>query len=479
LNVQLILIGSPSSLAAPVSDLTFSQTLDQLPSSALWAIKEYFSPSDICSILIAALTNGTTHAISDGSFKDKFGTSAFTIVDDHISSIIGLNVVPGHPEDQSAYRSELTGLYAIVLVADLLCSWADITTGAIEVGCNRLSTLNKAFDTWPLEPADPHFDMLSALRKMISDSPLTWTTRHIEGHQENDATVELDLWAKQNIKMDNLAKVFWMQYSHSVPVFYPISDEGFQVWLGDRKLSSSRSAVSFDHIHGKTLLSWYSSHLCFPACYELHIDWDVCEATLRRLPMGRSRWVLKHTSGFCGVGTKMVQWREQPSPACTQCDLTEDACHVWLCQEPAVFFVWALLMSSFSDWLVSVHTNTAIIYWIVRRLTEWRSSDPFSLIYADLPGLQLAIEARDRIGWLAFFEGCIAVEWAGVQEAHFILLGRRNTGKRWATSLVVKLLQVAWDLCDNQNQVKHNLETAQDLAIRGCRDSILLAICLE
>jgi hypothetical protein len=89
LNVQLLLIGSPSSLAVPVSDLTFSQTLDQLPASALWKIKEYSSPSDLSSILIAALTNGIARAISDGSSIDKFGISAFTIVDDHINSIIG------------------------------------------------------------------------------------------------------------------------------------------------------------------------------------------------------------------------------------------------------------------------------------------------------------------------------------------------------------------------------------------------------
>ena len=39
----------------------------------------------------------------------------------------------------------------------------------------------------------------------------------------------------------------------------------------------------------------------------------------------------------------------------------------------------------------------------------------------------------------------------GVQEAHFLWLGRRNTGKLWATSLVVKLLEVACDLLDHLN----------------------------
>jgi hypothetical protein len=89
-----------------------------------------------------------------------------------------------------------------------------------------------------------------------------------------------------------------------------------------------------------------------------------------------------------------------------------------------------------------------------------------------MPGLLQAINARDRIGWLPFLEGCIAVELAGVQDAHFLWLGRRNTGKRWAASLVVKLWEVAWDLWDHRNQVKKRVETAQDIAHR---DAIVLA----
>jgi hypothetical protein len=119
------------------------------------------------------LGSGTARAVSDGSFKDKFGTAAFTVVDDMDTSIIGLNVVPGHPDDQGAYRSELAGLFGIVLVFNLPCRWAGISSGAIEVGCDGLSALTKAFDTWPLEPDDPHFDMLSAVRTMIADSPVS------------------------------------------------------------------------------------------------------------------------------------------------------------------------------------------------------------------------------------------------------------------------------------------------------------------
>ena len=155
--------------------------------------------------------------------------------------------------------------------------------------------------------------------------------------------------------------------------------------------------------------------------------------------MGRRRWVSKCTSGICRVDSELVQWREQPTLDCPRCGEHENARHVWTHQEPAVFFVWVLLMSTFSKWLELVHTAKDMTCSIIQRLIEWRSSEPFSRAQSNMPGLLQAINAQDRIGWLAFLEGCIAVKWAGVQEAHFLWLSGQNTGKQWAASLVVKL----------------------------------------
>jgi hypothetical protein len=94
----------------------------------------------------------------------------------------------------------------------------------------------------------------------------------------------------------------------------------------------------------------------------------------------------------------MVKWKEQLTPACPRCGIAENARHVWLCQDPAVFFVWALLMSALSDWMESVNTATEITFWIIRRLTEWRSAKPLSQVHTDLPGLFQAIVAQDHIG---------------------------------------------------------------------------------
>jgi hypothetical protein len=145
----------------------------------------------------------------------------------------------------------------------------------IEVGCDGLSALNKAFDMWPLNPDGPYFDMLNSLRAMIAESPITWTTRNVDGHQDDDINATLDWWAWQNIQMDNLAKVFWMNHLHAAPVQYSISHEGFQVWLGDHKLSSSPSSAFFDHIPEKTILACHATHHRFPAYYAQCINWAI------------------------------------------------------------------------------------------------------------------------------------------------------------------------------------------------------------
>jgi hypothetical protein len=58
---------------------------------------------------------GYVCAVSDGSFKNAHGTAAWIITISNKCIIKGRSIAPGHPEDQSAYRSELTGLYGIVM----------------------------------------------------------------------------------------------------------------------------------------------------------------------------------------------------------------------------------------------------------------------------------------------------------------------------------------------------------------------------
>ena len=44
---------------------------------------------------------------------------------------------------------------------------------------------------------------------MLASSPIKWTCHHVAGHQDDDGIKVLDRWAKLNIEMDSLVKVYW------------------------------------------------------------------------------------------------------------------------------------------------------------------------------------------------------------------------------------------------------------------------------
>jgi hypothetical protein len=120
--------------------------------------------------------------VSDGPFKDQYGTSEWAIeaessVDRCTGVDIppadeskenrckGVNIGPGAPTDQSAYRSEVAGLFGIATAVRDICAFRDITAGMVYLGCDGLSTLLNCIDIDSVaKPTAPHFDLITATR---------------------------------------------------------------------------------------------------------------------------------------------------------------------------------------------------------------------------------------------------------------------------------------------------------------------------
>jgi hypothetical protein len=91
-----------------------------------------------------SITENDAYAISDGSYKDTYGTAVWLI-----KGIAGVNTIsvcvlcPGLDEVYSSYRSELSGIYALFTVVNSPCFHYRITEGSITIGCNRDSALKK------------------------------------------------------------------------------------------------------------------------------------------------------------------------------------------------------------------------------------------------------------------------------------------------------------------------------------------------
>jgi hypothetical protein len=54
----------------------------------------------------------------------------------------GLNVTPGRHDDQSAFRSEVGGIYTMAEAIELICKFFHISNGSVSFGSDREAVLH-------------------------------------------------------------------------------------------------------------------------------------------------------------------------------------------------------------------------------------------------------------------------------------------------------------------------------------------------
>ena len=69
---------------------------------------------------------------------------------------------------------------------------------------------------------------------------------------------------------------------------------------------------------------------------------------------------------------------------------------------------------------------------------------------------QHAIDNQNKLGWFPMIMGYISLHWRGVQQAYYVSLGRRNTGKQWAIQLIIQFFNVSWDMWEHRNGITHD-----------------------
>ena len=138
--------------------------------------------------IVADIANGKSVGVSDGSFKDEGGTAAWIIENEAgTQRIMGTVEVPGHGSDQSAYRSELAGIYAIVLVVEVIKDIWSISSGGILIGCDGKAALDQALNIKENTTAcqQQQFDIISGIQGYVRASTVEYLPFHIKGHQDN------------------------------------------------------------------------------------------------------------------------------------------------------------------------------------------------------------------------------------------------------------------------------------------------------
>jgi hypothetical protein len=260
------------------------------------------------------------------------------------------------------------------------------------------------------------------------------------------------MWGQLNVEMDSLAKVYWNETKLSVLPFYTPSSYGWSLWVGIRKLTSWNRQSLYNHARSTPILEHWSTRRNIPHRLISSIDWEAGAQAIKLLGLNRSLWVPKWLAGFAPVGKVQQRNWFQDHAECPQCSNFKDTAHVMLCSAPQAQRQWELSITSLDQWLTKVLTLPDLQKAIITCLRAWRNQDNnYPNPSYNWPGVNDIILDQDIVGWQSFLEGCILHSWAAKQQEYYNWIKRRNTGKRWITTLIKKLWEISWNMWEQQN----------------------------
>jgi hypothetical protein len=177
-----------------------------------WPLRDVVFPEDLDSFA-NALREGTVVGCCNGSYMPALSTSlgaAAWKLEDYSRghSIQGATQTPGPESVVNAHRSELQGIYTILLGAYAVCLVCHVHEGAMTVGCDSLNCIRLAQGDWlKVNQNTPHADLIRAICHITALLPVTVTFTHVKGHQDESAAFDsLPHLSQLNIEMDAQAK---------------------------------------------------------------------------------------------------------------------------------------------------------------------------------------------------------------------------------------------------------------------------------
>ena len=137
------------------------------------------------------------------------------------NALTGTNWSPGTKEDQTPYKSELTGVDCILAVLVILMKHYNIKKGAITIALDCESALKTCAKSDPLSIEIKSFDILQDIRKILNILLIEVSWRWVEGHQKEKGK-RMDWWARRKFDVNLAAKAYLKVCKKAKQSFIPI-----------------------------------------------------------------------------------------------------------------------------------------------------------------------------------------------------------------------------------------------------------------
>ena len=428
--------------------------------------------SDNIDNLIADIKNGTAIGASDGSFKDECGTAAWVLEDSKGEQrILGRLTTPGFPSDQSAYRSEISGIYGMVAMVEGIKFVWKIHKGHVTLGCDGKQAGLQSLDIENQRTicTQQSFDLLSGVQGYLRTSNIAYTYKHVKGHQDDNWKLEnLDYWALLNVEMDMLAKDWWAEVKDRDQYNSYVVPKGiWKISLLGNRVSKDLQAYLREGIEGaRTAEYWIDKRKQFTEESFFDVDWTSVAQAMKGSALHRQHWVTKFESGCCATGKMMHIWKKRLIPNCPRCNAAvEDTTHILRCQSISSLQVWESSIKHLQEWLLESNTCPDLSTLLITALQQWKTNRrmvrPHGMTF---PRCNELWNAQMGIGWRNALGGSLSNLWKEIQHNYYIFIGSRKTGVRWVSMLIKKLWLISWDQWADRNNILHESPLADDLS---------------
>ena len=443
--------------------------------------------TDSIEDLLSDLINHSAIAVTDGSYKpfEETGAAAWTIesASGH-QYVSGISLIPGSLSVQSAIRSELVGVLAILAYMDRLKIDHSLPAVGGHLGCDCRSALETTFYSFRTPRVnDHHADIKSAIHHYMSKQHIHLKPTHIFAHQDDFLPYsQLTRLEKMNVRMDSLAKQARIEYASlihqtSLPIQIPYSFA--QLRIEDIVIHGNLQKSLSHQISAKQAQAyWISKRLLSVETAKMVYYEAIGRASaLSRLSM--KIFISKWASGHIGTGKVVQRNQYRLDGSCPFCLApNEDTDHILDCQHEEAQGLWKKHLLTFVFTLHKYKFPVTFIIAIKRELSAWRLRRVPPLLSTYPEPTRSMISDQRLIGWNQFLLGFIPSSW----NTHFVHilrdkhLLRRYSPVLWASKLIRATWQFIHDTWEARCRKLHETDLIHDLS---GKTQLLLSIKAE
>ena len=423
------------------------------------------------SKIAESLQNRTLIAVGDGSVRNNCAGHAWILKDRKSEETLATGVanVDGIGREQSSTRAEMCSIMASISLINYVAQSYDIQNGLVEIYSDSKASIAKALSTRPLSTKDVlqlDNDIALELKTRIQSSPVTVKIYHVKGHQDNDKPYhQLPLEAQLNCDMDDKVGQFLDDNGQQC--------EKYPVFAAQKYTLRIKGVVTPNHAPSKLIASYNEDAWKLHAKKRLgidpavirKIDWLPIEKLIKQ-PKMRGAYV-KNIHHELNIMPRCKQWKTAVSSKCPLCrKKTETWEHILQCKSEHSVRTRKECMTELSDALQRLQTHASIKRCILSIVDRWcRKKAPKLPNFPNPDTIELHLprvfDAQQHIGWNAFIQGILSVEWGHLQERYYrgINASNRLTKDRWSTTVVKMLLEFNRKMWKNRCDVVQAMNT--------------------